>query len=227
MRRLLLFDIDGTLVQGGPAKDAFHRAMLDTFGTAGPIEGHSFSGKTDPQIARELLRLAGLEDEAIDDGLPGLWERYLAGLEEGLEATPMEVLPGVPELLEALAAEADVALALLTGNIADGARLKLGSAGLHQHFSTGSYGSDAEDRDALPAVALERAREAWGVRFPAQEVFVVGDTPRDVQCGRVAGARTVAVATGRHPAEDLREAGADWVVADFADTGRVVELLVG
>jgi phosphoglycolate phosphatase-like HAD superfamily hydrolase len=225
MRRLLLFDIDGTLVWGGPAKDAFQRALVDTFGTAGNVEGHSFSGKTDPQIARELLRGAGLDDEEIDGRLPEMWPRYLRGLEEGLRDRPMEVLPGVPTLLEALAEESDVALAVLTGNIADGARLKLGSAGLGHHFTTGSYGSDAEDRDHLPRVALERARDAWGVRFPAHEVVVVGDTPRDVQCGRAAGARTVAVATGRHDADSLRATGADQVLDDLADTAAVVSLL--
>lgn len=227
MRRLLLFDIDGTLVWGGPAKDVFRLALVETYGTAGDIDGHSFSGKTDPQIARELLRGAGLDDEEIDRGFPGLWRRYLSGLEEGLSERPMEILPGVPLLLEVLAGEADVALALLTGNIADGARLKLGSAGLGHHFTTGSFGSDAENRDDLPAVALQRAREAWGVTFPVEEVIVVGDTPRDVQCGQAAGVRTLAVATGHHGAGDLREAGADWVVEDFGDTGAVVELLAG
>lgn len=227
MRRLLLFDIDGTLVWGGPAKEAFHLALLETFGTAGDIEGHSFSGKTDPQIARELLRGAGLADPEIDRGLPDLWRRYLLGLEEGLVERPMDVLPGVPALLEALTGEDDVALALLTGNIADGARLKLGSAGLAHHFGTGSYGSDAEDRDDLPGVALERAREAWGVRFPVDEVIVVGDTPRDVQCGRAVGTRTVAVATGHYDSPALREAGADHVVEDFGDTRAVLELLAG
>ena len=227
MRRLLLFDIDGTLVWGGPAKDVFHGAMVETFGTAGDIEVHSFAGKTDPQIARELLRGAGLEDEAIDEGLPDLWRRYLQGLEEGLVERPMDVLPGVPELLEALARLDDVGLALLTGNIVDGARLKLGSAGLYHHFTTGSYGSDAESRDDLPDVALRRAREAWGVAFPVDEVVVVGDTPRDVQCGRSAGTRTMGVATGHHDVVALREAGADHVLDHFEDTGAVVELLAG
>lgn len=227
MRRLLLFDIDGTLVWGGPAKEVFHLAMVETFGTAGAIEGHSFSGKTDPQIARELLRGAGMDDGEIDRGLPELWRRYLTGLEEGLAERPMDVLPGVPALLEALAREGDVALALLTGNIADGARLKLGSAGLVQHFQVGSYGSDAENRDDLPGVALERAREAWGVDFPVEEVIVVGDTPRDVQCGRATGTRTMAVATGHFDAVALRDTGADHVVEDLGDTRAMVELLAG
>ena len=144
MRRLVLFDIDGTLVRGGPAKDAFHQAMLSVYGTAGPIQDHDFSGKTDPQIARELLHRAGFDDERIDAGLPDLWDGYLTGLAEGLTSRPMEILTGVAALLDALDREGDVALGLLTGNIARGARLKLGSVGLHDRFAVGGYGSDHE-----------------------------------------------------------------------------------
>lgn len=225
MRRLLLFDIDGTLVLGGPARDAFHVALMDTFGTAGDIEEHSFAGKTDPQIARELLRGAGMTDADIDAGFPRLWERYLAYMEERLPSDPVRVLPGVPQLLEALAARTDVGLALLTGNIVRGAELKLGSAGLWKHFRTGSFGSDHEERDELPAIALRRARETWSAAIAPGDAIVVGDTPRDVQCGRKAGMRTVGVATGHHPGGDLRSAGADHVLPDLSDTEEVVTLL--
>ena len=147
MTRLLLFDIDGTLVSGGPAKEAFQLAMVEVFGTAGDIEVHEFAGKTDPQIARELLRGAGLDDPRIDRGLPALWDRYLAELEARLPALPMTVLPGVRALVDALEAlQAEVALGLVTGNIAGGARLKLGSAGLDAPFPLGGFGSDAEER---------------------------------------------------------------------------------
>lgn len=225
MRRLLLFDIDGTLVSGGPAKTAFQQALVDTYGTHGPIEVTDFSGKTDPQIARELLRGAGLDDAAIDARLPRLFERYLAGLEAGLPADPMAVLPGVPDLMDALEGTGDVALALLTGNIEDGARLKLAGSGLAERFVTGSFGSDREFRDDLPPVAMERAAATWGVTFAATEVFVIGDTPRDVACGQAHGTRTVAVATGRFDAQVLERTGATHVVPDFSDTQRVFELL--
>ncbi len=118
-------------------------------------------------------------------------------------------------------------MGLLTGNIAQGARLKLGSAGLESHFAMGSYGSDSEDRDELPAVALVRARETWGVEFDPGDVVVVGDTPRDVTCGQVVGARTVAVATGHFDARALADAGADSVLEDLSETRRVVEILLG
>lgn len=224
---LVLFDIDGTLVSGGPAKDSFRRAMTETYGTPGDFAAVSFSGKTDPQIARELLTGAGLPEETIDDRIPTLWERYLGHLEELLESQPVSVLPGVPVLLRELARCADVGLGLLTGNIVGGAELKLRSAGLFDHFGMGSYGSDHEERDELAGIALARAAERWAVTFDPQDVFVVGDTPRDVQCGRTGGMRTLAVATGHYGVDDLESCGADHVMADLTDTERVVTLLAG
>lgn len=226
VRRLLLFDIDGTLVSGGPAKEAFHEALVEAYGTPGDIEVHDFAGKTDPQIARELLTGAGLDAPTIEAGFVTLWAGYLGGLERRLVERPMATLPGVMELVDRLAAHADVALGLVTGNIADGAHLKLRSVGLHERFALGGYGSDSEERDHLPRVALERARGRFGVDFPPDEVIVVGDTPRDVACGRAHRLRTVAVATGRFRADELHAAGADLVLPDFADTDRVVEVLV-
>lgn len=225
VRRLILFDIDGTLIWGGPAKDAFQTALLDTFGTTGRIEGHSFAGKTDPQIARELLSGAGLPRDRIDAGLHDMWPRYLALLETMLVERPVDVLAGVPELLDLLETVPDVGLGLLTGNIEGGARLKLRSAELWERFHVGSYGSDHADRDELPAIALERARARWGAPDRRTDVVVVGDTPRDVACGRKGGARTLAVATGRYSVEQLDETGADRVLADLTATRDVLEWL--
>ena len=226
MNHLLLFDIDGTLLRGGPAKKAFESAMESVFGTAGPIAGHDFSGKTDPQIARELLGAVGLSDGEIDDGLPALWEDYLARLEVDLPRKPMTVLPGIPELLAHLEQLEGVAIGLLTGNIIEGARLKLGSAGLMGHFPVGGYGSDSEVREDLPAVAIERARRNWGIDFHPRAVVVVGDTPRDVACGQHEGTRTVAVATGRFDEAALAAAGPDHVLPDMADLQGTVEVLL-
>ena len=225
-RRLLLFDVDGTLLRGGPAKEAFRLAMTGVFGTTGKIDEHEFSGKTDPQIARELLRGAGLPDSEIERGFPSLWSRYLEELERRLPARPPELLPGVSELLDALEAEAGAALGLVTGNIVGGARLKLGAVGLSGRFEVGGYGSDEEVRNRLPAVALRRARERWGVEFDPGSVVVIGDTHRDVACGRAGGHRTVAVATGRMSRSTLEEAGADHLFDDFSSTDRVLEVLL-
>lgn len=226
MRRLILFDIDGTLVSGGPAKHAFEAAMIETYGTVGDVASVSFAGKTDPQIARELLRTAGFDRETIDAGFPELWRRYAIHLEERLVERPMLVLPGVFRLLDALAGVEGVGIGLLTGNIHRGAELKLGSAGLWNRFPIGGFGSDHEERDELPAVALERARTHWKVSIGAADAIVVGDTPRDVQCGRASGARTLAVATGTFRSEELREAGADDVLEDLSSTEEVVTLLL-
>ncbi len=226
MRRLLLFDIDGTLISGGPAKEAFHQALVETFGTAGDIEVHDFAGKTDPQIARELLVQAGVAAPAIDSGLPTLFERYLGHLEARLPGRPVRVLEGVVALLDALSTDAAVGLGLLTGNHVRGAALKLRSAGIQDRFMMGSFGSDHEERDALPAIALVRAHETWGVRFDPSDVWVIGDTPRDVQCGRKERMKTLGVATGRYGADHLQAAGADRVVPDLRDTEAVTELLL-
>lgn len=226
MRTLILFDIDGTLVGGGPAKQAFHQALVHAYGTAGDIQVHDFAGKTDPQIARELLTGAGLADPEVDEGLPRLWGRYLEELEARLLDVPMQLLPGVNELLDALDAEGGVALGLLTGNIAGGARLKLGSVGIASRFPVGSYGSDHEERDCLPAIAIDRAATHYGVEFERSRVVVVGDTPRDVKCGLHEGVRTLAVATGRFAADDLEKAGAHAVFSDLTRTSAVVSCLL-
>jgi len=226
MDRLVLFDIDGTLLSGGPAKDAFHLALVEVFGTAGPIQTWEFSGKTDPQIARELLHEAGIQDAEIDAGLPKLWDRYLAEMERRLPDRPPRSLPGVPELLKALAGRGTVALALLTGNVAEGARLKLGAAGLGSWFPVGAFGSDRESRNDLPTIAVRRAWEHWGFEFAARSVVVVGDTPRDVDCGQRHGARTVAVATGRFGEDALRETGADVVLPGLGETAAALEAIL-
>lgn len=225
MRHLILFDIDGTLIAGGPAKDAFHHALLEVFGTAGDIDGLDFSGKTDPQIARELLGGAGMANAAIDEKLPAFFDCYLGEFERRIADDPVRVLPGVPDLLDALDGVGDVALGLLTGNIAGGADIKLGSARLRERFDVGSFGSDSEVRDELPPVALERAASHWSVSFEPARVWIVGDTPRDVGCARAHGLRSLAVATGNFSSEELGTTGADHVVDSLHSTERIVELL--
>ncbi len=228
MRALLLFDIDGTLVSGGPAKEAFHVAMLEVFGTAGPIAGHEFSGKTDPQIARELLRLAGVAEATIERGLEALWSVYLAELGGRLPELPMVTLPGVTKLLERLRADTGVALGLVTGNVEHGARLKLESAGIRSTwFPVGAFGSDHEHRDELPGVAIERARHHWSADWAPADVVVIGDTPRDIACGRAHSTRTVAVATGKVGREALEAAGPDSLLESFEDVDGALEAIFG
>lgn len=229
MKRLLLFDIDGTLISTeGAARRAFMRALNDVYGTAGPIDNHPFNGKTDPQIARELLSAAGLAPAAIDARLPILWDAYLSGLEAEMQAAEhrTRIYPGVRELLDALQRMESVVLALLTGNVSRGADLKLGSAGLRHYFAFGAFGSDCERRQDLPQVAVDLARALTGRSFTGTDVVVIGDTPHDVTCGASLGVFTVGVTTGGHSREELLEVGADIVFEDFSDTAAVLRALV-
>lgn len=229
MKRLVLFDIDGTLLTTRDApRRAFTAAMLEVYGTAGPVATHRFGGKTDPQIARELLRLAGRDDAAIDAGLPALWAAYVRGLcrELGRAGHRTHVFPGVRPLLDELQDSSDIVLGLLTGNIRAGAALKLRSAGLDHEFRVGAFGCDCERRDGLPPLAVERARAQVGVTFTQRSVVIIGDTPSDVTCGAALGVRAIAVATGSYGADELERAGADVVFPDLADTPAVLDAIL-
>ena len=230
MRRLVLFDIDGTLLSaGGSGKRAFRDALVEVFGTPGPIDGYSFAGRTDPQIARELLAADGVEPGRIDAGMDALWEAYLPRFEREIAAAEVRVLPGVRALVERVEAAGNgVMLGLLTGNVREGARLKLERAGLgFRRFRVGAYGSDHADRPELPAVAVARARELTGHVYRGKEIVIVGDTPFDVACGEHLGVRTIAVATGGHAEDELAACAPDHLFADLADTDRVWEAIAG
>lgn len=214
---LLLFDIDGTLTKGGPAKEAFQLGLERAFGTAGPIDDHDFSGKTDPQIVRELMTRAGKAPEEIEEHRETVWEVYLDELERRIADDPVTVLPGASDLVEALHERTDVYLALVTGNLERGARLKLGSVGLADFFPVGGFGSDHEVRDELPPLALGRASSHWGRTFQGPGAVVIGDTPRDVACGKAAGAITVTVATGHFSMDELVRTEPDLALSDFGD----------
>lgn len=210
--RLILFDIDGTLLTaGGAPRRAFRRSLIEYFGTDGDEARTDFSGKTDPQIVYELMGGAGFADVHIEERIEDLFEHYLAGLERELatEDDGHRLHPGVAELVAALADDSRVLLGLVTGNVERGARLKLDRFGLWPSFRVGAFGSDARERDRLPAIALERALRMTGYRFAGHETVVVGDTPADVQCARAVGAVAVAVATGRPSREQLAAAAPD------------------
>lgn len=226
---LVLFDIDGTiLLTDGAGRRAIHRALLEVFGTTGPND-HRFDGKTDPQIVRELMRLAGHGDAHIDDHMQPLLDRYVTYLREELAAAPdaVRVMPGVVPLLDALGARPTVVLGLLTGNLAAGARAKLAAAGIDPaRFRVGAYGSDHEVRGELPRVAQRRAREELGVEATGRDVVVIGDTPADMTCGRGIGARAIGVATGHYAVAELEAHGAFAAFDDLADTPRVLRAVL-
>ncbi len=193
----------------------------------GDAERYDYSGKTDKQIVRELMRGAGFSDAEIDGRLGALIERYRVLLHEWLRPEHVQAKPGVSDLLEALATDRRVTLGLLTGNIEPNARLKLQPLRVNQYFPFGAFGSDHEDRSRLPEVAVSRAREATGAEFSGREVVIVGDSIHDVLCGRHLGVRAVAVATGRTTPDALRAVGPHALLASFADRDAAVRAIVG
>jgi phosphoglycolate phosphatase-like HAD superfamily hydrolase len=208
--RLLLFDIDGTLVRcGRQVRQLFSEALVEVFGTCGDLDAYDFSGKTDPQIVRELMTGAGLPGERIAAGLPRMADAYLSRLEAQLST--VEVLPGVMDALGQVRRRADLAVGLVTGNWRRGASAKLGRVGLDD-FPVGAFGDDGEDRACLPPVALARARERFGYDFAPAEALIIGDSVEDVRCAQASGVPVVAVASGWTSAERLKAAGAERVV---------------
>jgi phosphoglycolate phosphatase-like HAD superfamily hydrolase len=228
--RLVLWDIDGTLLRGGGvARDVFDVAVTAVLGRHPGDHRIRMGGKTDPQIALEILAFAALEDAEATEHLPAV----LAELERGLAAAADElrahghVLPGVPEVLRALDADPDLRSTVLTGNTEANAAVKLAAFELTPwvDLEIGAYGSDDRDRTALVPIALERARRLRGLQLDPEDVWVVGDTPRDLACARAGGVRCALVATGHVPLEELRVTDADAVLEDLADVDAVVKLL--
>lgn len=214
--KLVLFDIDGTLLDCGPqVRPLFASALVEVFGTAGDVDGYDFAGRTDPRIVLDLMVAAGVPEREAREKLPRMRELYVERLAGALDQRGMHLFPGVEETLERLAAREDVVLALLTGNWEPGARAKLARFDLNRFFDFGAFGCDGVDRSELPPVALDRAERAMGRRFDPAETLIVGDSIHDVSCARDHGIPCLAVATGRTPAERLRAAGADWVVPDL------------
>ncbi|HUJ13310.1 MAG TPA: HAD family hydrolase [Thermoanaerobaculia bacterium] len=204
MKKLVLFDIDGTLIaDGGASRDAFAAALEDVFDYRGELRRYDFSGRTDPQIAHMVLRDAGRSEQEIESRMPGLWKKYLEGLEQH-ERSRVRELPGVRALLDALREDARVTLALLTGNIEPGARLKLSGPALNGYFPFGAFGSDSPHREELPPIAIERAHAFSGHQFRSRDVVIIGDSIYDVRCGAPHSATTIAIASGKTPAEKLR-----------------------
>jgi phosphoglycolate phosphatase len=229
VERLVLWDVDGTLVHTGIGAAIFDDALEAVVG-ARPPRRIRMSGKTDPLIVSEYLALMGVEETPAR--LAAVLDALAAGLTRAARdgaLDPDAVCPGVPEVLAALAGRPGLVQSLLTGNVYANAVTKVTAYGLDAwlDLDVGAYGSDSIDRDALVPVALGRLAARRGARLAADRVWVVGDTPRDLACARAAGARCLLVATGGYPLADLAGLGADAVVANLADSGAVVALLTG
>ncbi len=227
--RLVLFDIDGTLLNsGGVGRASMQRALNEVFGSPGN-PSYRYDGKTDKQIVRDVMRLEGHTDEHIDSQMSKLIDLYLDGLRQGIETRTFKVRPldGVPEILDALEARDDVVLGLLTGNVEKGARAKLTAAGIDpDRFRVNAFGSDHEHRPMLPAIAQRRAGEHLGREIAGEKVIVIGDTPADIECGRELGARAIGVATGHYSVEQLREHDPYAVFPSLRETQTVLETIL-
>ena len=229
MRRLVLFDIDGTLLLSlGAGRRALVQAMAAELGDAAAAAAQvRFDGKTDPQIVQEMFGAADLPMPS-DQQVTAILQHYLACLEQVL-AHPdhrTEIMPGVPGLLDRIEGEGNVLLGLLTGNVAGGAELKLRSGAIDpQRFRVGAYGSDHAVRAELPAIAAGRAEPLFGRRPHGQEIVIIGDTPADVTCGLAVGARAIGVATGAYNTAELARAGAYAVFENLSDQQAVWEAI--
>ena len=211
--RLVLFDIDGTLLSSeGLGRTAMRRALGSIFGSPGN-PAYRYDGKTDKQIVRDVMRLEGHSDDHIDSRMDQLIEIYLEGLREGAKSGKFNVRPhkGVVELLDALEPREDIVLGLLTGNVEPGARIKLTAAGINpDRFRVNAFGSDHENRPELPG----------------GRVVVIGDTPADIECGRSLGVKAIGVASGHYTVEQLEAHDAYAVFPSLENTQQVLESIV-
>ncbi len=230
MNKLVLFDIDGTLLlTAGAGRRAIVAALGDEVDDPSAFEGIRFDGKTDPQIVAEILEAAGQADPRESERVRRLCRRYVGLLALELErpTTRTTLMPGVEALLDALEARSGVVLGLLTGNLAEGAALKLRSGGIDPaRFRVGAYGSDAAHRPDLPEIAARRAEPLFGRVPRGAEVVIIGDTPADIHCGRGISARAVGVATGSYAVADLAACGPHAVFEDLSDTESVMQAIL-
>ncbi len=227
--RLYLFDVDGTLIHAhGAGRVALGKAFAEVYGTAGAVDSYDTRGKTDPLIVVELMRGAGIPEDVIQARLPDFFAAYARHLDAVIDnGHPVKVLPGVADLVRALSERPDALVGLLTGNTESGARAKLRPTGLLPYFRVGAYGSDDPVRRRLPAVARDRAQALTGRLVPFADIWVIGDTPLDVDCARACGGVAVAVASGQHSIGKLAAHAPDLLFRDFSDVPAAVASLTG
>lgn len=213
--KLILFDIDGTLIDSGEAGTrSLNLAFEEVFSITDAFNGISMAGKTDIQIMREALKRHGLDSE--NGNIEILCRNYIRHLKYQIENPRRHLKPFIRETLASLDEKEDFTIGLLTGNIKEGARIKLSPFGINHYFSVGAFGDDDEDRNRLLPVAVERFMRVYKKDIDYRDCIVIGDTPRDVECAKVHGAIAIAVATGPYPFETLLNSGADMVLRDMS-----------
>lgn len=214
--RLILFDIDGTLVDsGGAGSRSLDLALKELFSIEKGFYGVSMAGKTDTQIIKEGLIKHGL---SANGNIERVIEVYLKHLLREINNDKKHVKPGIHDLLEKLRRKGEAGMGLLTGNLEQGARIKLEPFGLNEYFPSGAFGSDNEDRNKLLPIAVDRFESLFGTKIEIAHSVIIGDTPRDVECAHIYGAMCIAVATGPYSLHALIKAGADYVLDDLSDT---------
>ncbi|MBG30847.1 MAG: hydrolase [Opitutae bacterium] len=214
--KLLLWDLDETLIStDGAGERAFERAALSAFGETISMNSIDYSGQTDRLIGILIQRSCNLAEDIFK--LEQFLEDFLGFLPEELPRGNPRVLPGVQSLTSLAFQTEGMAQGLLTGNLAAGANIKLSYFGLWERFSFGAFADDADERDHLGPIALQRANDLHGMSFPPEQTVVIGDTLRDIACAQAFGARSLAVASGKCSQEEFRTAGADCVVDSLED----------
>jgi phosphoglycolate phosphatase len=223
---LLLWDIDGTLVNMDRAGErALIIAIRNLYGREMGLElPIDLRGRTDTSICRDLL--AYLDIPCTPQEEIRLRTTYLSLLPMTMSEGSARVLAGIHEALEAVHAHPEIHQALLTGNLKEGARLKLSYLGIWHYFEFGAFADDSHIRDELGPFALQRARELLGITFPPENVFIIGDTPHDIACGKAIGAKTIAVATGTFSAESLALLNPTYTFSDLADTQALLDVVL-
>lgn len=226
LMKLVLFDIDGTLIRDdGAARDAFAEALAEVYDLEPELDRFDFSGRTDPEITWMVLEGSGISDHEIESRLDALWISYIRGLQERISRDRVRLMPGIGELLDILSRDPGITLALLTGNIEPGARTKLAPFDLNRYFSFGAFGSDSRFRNELPPVAAQRARQHLGRDFDMADLVIIGDSIYDIRCTVPHGARSIAVATGITPAEMLLAEEPDHFFPTLEEIDDVVEAI--
>ncbi len=217
MIRLVLFDIDGTLVHtGGAGVKAFAKVFETEFNARDGFEKLKFAGRTDVSLVREFFQYHAIAETPENFEL--FFERYVFWLDHILSHSETDACPGVHEFLDDIKKlEKTPLTGLLTGNIRLGAEIKLRHFNLWNEFETGAFADDSEHRDEIAAVARERGRRLLGNGLRDQEILVIGDTPLDIRCGRAIGAKVLAVATGGATLEELKRHEPDWAVKDLRE----------
>ena len=215
-KKLLLFDIDGTILTTfGQAKEAFRFALKEIFGTEGAIDSFSWSGKLDPVIVFELMRGAGFDENYINKRINDTLRLYEKILEKNIIPEKIIIKEGIKEALKELSKDENLILGLCTGNTPEGARIKLSSVNLYNYFIIGAYGTDGKIREELPPIAKKRAENYFNLKIKEGNVFVIGDAPADIISAKANNFRSVAVFSGFHKKEELAKYNPDLLIENF------------